>query len=84
MNERDTTNAKKQIKFAVVFEMNSEKSNMEPGMHASAPYFIAVNSLLSVFRYHLRIMSAIGSSKLAGKEFEPGLLTPGEASKSVD
>lgn len=62
MNERDTTNAKKLIRLAVVFEMNSEKSNIEPGMHASAPYFIAVNSLLSVFRYHLRIMSAIGSS----------------------
>ena len=84
MNERETTKAKKLIKLAVVFEMNSEKSNMEPGMHASAPYLIAVNSLLSVFRYHRRIMSAMGSSKLAGYEFEPGLLIPGEASKSVD
>ena len=52
MNDKDTTKAKKLIKLAVVFETKSEKSNMEPGMHANAPNFNAVNSLLSVRRYH--------------------------------
>jgi hypothetical protein len=64
MKEQDTVNAKKQITLAVVLEINIMNIRTAIGPTAKAPHLTGANSLVWTRRYHVRIMSAMGSSIL--------------------
>lgn len=49
------------IVFAVVFEMNKQKSRIDPGTAANAPNLTTAISLDSMRKYHIKMKSAMGS-----------------------
>ena len=56
------TNALKDNRFAVVFDMNNENKSTKTGPDASNPNLTGLSASLYILLYHIRMKSAIGSS----------------------